>query len=168
VNKLPNSTSTGCAVARPHAKWWHRFCLSALLALLPICAAQPAEAADGFFQWLIPRPPAEKPMPYPPAPPPPANQLVPPPGESFTFPVRPDGQALFLNLENTVNLTDYLNRCYYNPYWEGEVWAPWDAFTIVEKSSRTMGTWPEYDQFSMLRIFNNWNKFIERYSGFGP
>lgn len=99
---------------------------------------------------------------------PPKDQLIAPPSEEVYFPVRPDGQALYLNLENTVNLTEYLNRSKYNHYDEGEVWAPFDDFTLVEKASRTMGNWPQYWEFSQLRILNNWHRFFERGSGFGP
>lgn len=105
---------------------------------------------------------------YPAAPAPPHDKLVPPPGENQYFFTRPDGQPFLLNIENTVNLTDYLNRFYYNPSWDGEVWAPVDFYTFPERASRTMASWPEYSEFGELRVLNRVHRFIERASGFGP
>lgn len=84
------------------------------------------------------------------------------------FPVRFDDQPLYLMQNTTVNLTETLNRFYLDPHWRGEVWSPFEQFSIVEKMQRNMATWKEYDEFSELRIWNRWHKFWERASGFGP
>ncbi len=98
----------------------------------------------------------------------PKGELVSPPGEEMYFPVREDGQDYIVNLDSTVNMTQALNEFYYDPKWRGEVWAPFDQYTLLERASRRMGTWKEYDEFSELRIMNKWHKFWERASGFGP
>ena len=108
------------------------------------------------------------PMIYPPAPLPVRDKLVTPPQENPYFPVRPDGQPFVLNVDKTVNLTGPLNEFYYNPKWRGEVWSPFDQFEDIERATRLMATWREYDEFSQLRVFNGWHKFWEKYSGFGP
>lgn len=105
---------------------------------------------------------------YPSAPKPTHDKLVPPPGEEHYYPIRADGQPFVLNIENTINLTDYLNRFYYNPSWDGEVWAPADFYTFAERATRTMASWPEYSEFGELRVLNRVHRFIERASGFGP
>ncbi|MBX3138559.1 hypothetical protein KF707_20185 [Candidatus Obscuribacterales bacterium] len=94
--------------------------------------------------------------------------LVTPPGEANTFPVRDDGQDFILNVDTTVNLTTALNKFYYDPKWRGEVWQPFDQVTLIERQTRLMSTWKEYDEFSELRKFNIIHKFFERASGFGP
>lgn len=94
--------------------------------------------------------------------------LVPPPAENAYFPVREDGQPYMLNVDTSVNLTTALNRFYYDPKWRGEVWSPYDQVSAIERATRLMSTWKEYDEFSELRIFNKWHKFWERASGFGP
>jgi hypothetical protein len=136
--------------------------------MLSLGSVSPAMAQFGLLKKLIPPPPPEETMTLPKAPEPPRDQLIPPPSEELFFPIRPDGQPLYLNHENTVNLTEYLNRMKYNRYDEGEMWAPFDDYTVVEKGSRTMGCWPQYWEFSQLRILNNWHRFFERSSGFGP
>lgn len=108
------------------------------------------------------------PGPYPPAPTPPPGHLVPPPSLNPYFYVRPDGQPYFLVQDATVNLTDALNRYYWNPDIEGEVWAPVDFCTTMEKSSRMMATWPDYDEFSWIRRLNKVHKKLERFAGYGP
>lgn len=104
----------------------------------------------------------------PPAPRPAPDNVVTPPGEEAYFPVRPDGQPFLLNIDNSVNLTDAINGFYYDPKWRGEVWAPFDQISLIERATRKMATWPEYDQANQYRKFNHVNKFFERYSGFGP
>lgn len=104
----------------------------------------------------------------PKAPRPSPDNLVPPPGEEAYFPVRPDGQPFLLNIDSTVNLTDALSGFYYDPKWRGEVWAPFDQVSLIEKETRKMSTWPEYDEANQFRILNGINKFLERLSGFGP
>lgn len=94
--------------------------------------------------------------------------MVTPPGEANTFPVRDDGQDFILNVDTTVNLTTALNKFYYDPKWRGEVWQPFDQVTLIERQTRLMSTWKEYDEFSELRKFNIIHKFFERASGFGP
>lgn len=94
--------------------------------------------------------------------------LVTPPGEGATFPVRDDGQDFILNVDTTVNLTTALNKFYYDLKWRGEVWQPFDQVSLIERQTRLMSTWKEYDEFSELRKFNIIHKFFERASGFGP
>lgn len=96
------------------------------------------------------------------------ERLIPPPQEMRYFPVRADGQPFVLDIDTTVNFTDSLNRFYYDPKWRGEVWAPFNQWSIAERATRLMATWPEYDEFSQYRKLNKVNKFFERYSGFGP
>lgn len=98
----------------------------------------------------------------------PRGGLVTPPGEGATFPVRDDGQNFVLNVDTTVNLTTALNKFYYDLKWRGEVWAPFDQVSLIERQTRLMSTWKEYDEFSELRKFNIIHKFFERASGFGP
>lgn len=98
----------------------------------------------------------------------PVDIVVTPPGEEAYFPVRPDGQPFLVNIDTTVNLTDKINGFYYDPKFRGEVWAPFDQVSLIERATRMMATWPEYDQFSILRKFNGVHKFFEKYSGFGP
>ncbi len=96
------------------------------------------------------------------------DKLVPPPGEEVYYPVRMDGQPFVLNVDRTVNLTDALNRFYYDPRWRGEVWVPFDQVGTIERATRLMATWREYNEFSTFRIFNRVNQFFERWSGYGP
>ncbi len=84
------------------------------------------------------------------------------------YPVRMDGQPYVLNVDRTVNLTDALNRFYYDPRWRGEVWVPFDQISTIERATRLMSTWREYNEFSTFRILNKVNIFFERWSGFGP
>jgi hypothetical protein len=99
---------------------------------------------------------------------PPEDLIVTPPGEEAYFPVRPDGQPFLVNIDTTINLTDRISGFYYDPKWRGEVWAPFDQVSLIERATRLMATWPEYDQFSTLRKLNSVHKFFEKYSGFGP
>lgn len=107
-------------------------------------------------------------MAYPDAPLPNRDRLVAPPGENAYFPARPDGQPYILNVDSTVNLTRALNEFYYNPKWRGEVWTPFDQFDQIERATRLMGTYREYDEFSVLRVLNGVNKWFEKWSGYGP
>lgn len=90
------------------------------------------------------------------------------PGEVSQFPTNADGSPFVLDIDTTVNFTDALNRFYYDPKWRGEVWVPFNQWTVVERATRLMSTWPEYDEFSQYRKLNHVHKFFERYSGFGP
>ena len=90
------------------------------------------------------------------------------PGETHFFPTNPDGTPFVLDIDTTINFTDSLNRFYYDPKWRGEVWVPFNQWTIAERATRLMSTWPEYDEFSQYRKLNHVHKFFERYSGFGP
>lgn len=96
------------------------------------------------------------------------DKLIAPPGENPYFPVRTDGQPYILNMDTTVNLTDALNRYYYNPRWRGEVWTPFDQVDQIEKATRLMSTWFEYDQENIYRKGDPVAKWFERLSGFGP
>lgn len=105
---------------------------------------------------------------YPPAPMPNPDRLVVPPQEQQFFPIRPDGQPFVLNQDVTVNLTDSLNRYYYNPHWRGEDWGPFNQYWIIERTVLMMPTYREYDEFSVFKVGNGFHKFFERYSGYGP
>jgi hypothetical protein len=105
---------------------------------------------------------------YPKAPMPPAGKIVVPPQESPFFPLRPDGQAFVLDIDSTVNQTDALNRFYYDPSWRGEVWQPYDSYTLAEKGVRLMTTWPQYDAATQSRKFTRIHQWFEKWSGFGP
>jgi len=94
--------------------------------------------------------------------------IVTPPGEEIYFPVRPDGQPFLVNIDTTINLTDRISGFYFDPKFRGEVWAPFDQVSLIERSTRLMSTWPEYDQFSIYRKLNSFHKFFEKYSGYGP
>lgn len=107
-------------------------------------------------------------IPMPPPPRPDRDKLIVPPGENAFFPIRADAQAYVLNVDRTVNLTDALNRLYYEPKWRGEVWTPFDQVDTIERATRLMGTWPEYNSANIYRLFTPVNLFFEKYSGFGP
>ncbi len=96
------------------------------------------------------------------------DRVIQMPGETHFFPTNPDGTPFVLDIDTTVNFTDSLNRFYYDPKWRGEVWVPFNQWTIAERATRLMATWPEYDEFSQYRKLNHVHKFFERYSGFGP
>jgi hypothetical protein len=96
------------------------------------------------------------------------EKLISPPGENPYYPVRSDGQPYILNVDTTVNLTAALNEFYWNPKWRGEVWSPFDLPETIERASRVMSTWPEYDSENMFRIGTRPAQWLERYSGYGP
>ena len=96
------------------------------------------------------------------------EKLISPPGENPYYPVRTDGQPFILNVDTTVNLTKTLNEFYWNPKWRGEVWSPFDLPETIERASRVMSTWPEYDSENMFRIGTKPSQWLERYSGYGP
>lgn len=104
----------------------------------------------------------------PPIAPPNKDKLITPPGEEIYFPIRSDGQPFVINIDRTVNLTDALNSFYFDPKWRGEVWVPFNQFEFIERASRLMSTWPEYDEANQFRKLNRVNKFFERWSGYGP
>jgi hypothetical protein len=114
------------------------------------------------------KPPYPSPLSRPEAPMPNPDVLIPPAGETKFFPMRSDGQAYFLNIDNTVNVTDALNHCYFDPHFRAEVWGPYSNTFIVERMVTLCQLWPDYDEFSILRRMNNWHKFWEKYSGYGP
>jgi len=127
-----------------------------------------AVARDDIPDRLFPGQTVPDQLPQPPSAVPDKDLLVPPPQELKYFPIRKDGQPYVLVLDSSVNLTDAMNRFYYDPDWRGEVWSPLDLYTIVEKAQRLMGTWPEYNAANQFRIFSKVNQKIERWSGFGP
>jgi hypothetical protein len=96
------------------------------------------------------------------------DRLVPPPMEETFFPTNFDGQAKVLNIDSTVNMTIAINQFYYNPKWRGEYWVPFDQVDLIERASRLMSTWKEYDEANQYKVLNRVNIFFERYSGFGP
>ncbi len=122
----------------------------------------PSSAIDlprGWFGKKLPPEPAAAPS---------TDALVPPPGEDQYFPIRADGQPYLLDIDNTVNLTDALNRFYFDPKWRGEIWTPYKDYTIVERAARMMSTWPDYDQMNLYHRGNHVSKFLEKWSGYGP
>ena len=96
------------------------------------------------------------------------GRLIPPPMEETFFPTNFDGQARVLNIDTTVNLTVAINQFYYNPKWRGEVWTPFDQVDLIERTTRLMSTWKDYNEANQFHLFNGVNVFFERYSGFGP
>jgi hypothetical protein len=96
------------------------------------------------------------------------DKLISPPGEEPYYPVRNDGQPFVLNIDQTVNFTRAINQFIWNPRIEGEVWTPFDQPELIERASRLMTTWPEYDEANIYRSFTRVNKYLERMSGFGP
>ena len=96
------------------------------------------------------------------------TKLVQPPMEETFFPMNFDGQARVDNIDTTVNLTVAINQFYYNPKWRGEVWTPFDQVELIERASRLMSTWKEYNEANQYRVLNGVNVFFERFSGFGP
>ena len=96
------------------------------------------------------------------------DKLISPPGENPYYPVRADGQPFILNVDTTVNLTAALNEFYWNPKWRGEVWSPFDLPETIERATRLLSTWPEYNSENMFRIGTKPAIWLERYSGYGP
>jgi hypothetical protein len=140
-----------------------RICICSLL----LCGglglnAQPAHA--GFFSHIFGKNRDRLPAPHAIA----RGGRVTPPGEGQYLPIREDGQDYILNVDTTVNLTTSLNKFYYDLKWRGEVWGPFDQVSLIERQTRLMSTWKEYDEFSELRKLNIIHKFFERASGFGP
>lgn len=157
-------------IAATVAKQQRRLGLLIALGAVAIACITPGRADDAPFKAIPNHLFLAKKVPilYPPAPAGNRDRLITPPGENQYFPVRADGQPYVLNIDRTVNLTAALNQFYYNPKWRGEVWTPFDQIDSIERATRIMGTWREYDEFSELRIFNGFHKFFEKYSGFGP
>lgn len=138
-----------------------------LISLVSLCTALTVttqKAHAGFFSHLFGRKYTALAEPHAV----PKGGVILPPGEGFTYPVRDDGQNYVLNVDTTVNLTTALNKFYYDPKWRGEVWGPFDQVSLIERQTRLMSTWKEYDEFSQLRKLNIIHKFFERASGFGP
>ena len=94
--------------------------------------------------------------------------MVLPPGEEQYFPTRADNQPYGLREDTTVNLTGTLSAFYFNPQWRGEVWSPFDNFTIAERATRQLATWREYNEMSYFRVLNGVNYTLERWTGYGP
>lgn len=132
-------------------------------ACAPVSSAVQGTEAPTLIAWgkkaTLMEPPAAEPSP---------DNLVPPPGEEAYFPVRPDGQPFLLNIDSTVNLTEALSGFYFDPKWRGENWAPFNQIWLIERATRNMATWKEYDKFSQIDIFGGVNRTLEKYSGFGP
>lgn len=105
---------------------------------------------------------------YPDAAGPDPNHFVNSPAENTYFFARPDGQPVMYLTDETCNMTEWMNRYYYDPNWRGEVWAPFDNFTLAEKGVRLMGTWPAYHAATQFRFWTGWHTFWERWSGYGP
>lgn len=105
---------------------------------------------------------------YPDAPGPDPNHFVNAPSENNVFYARSDGQPVMGITDMTVNMTEAMNRLYYDPNWRGEVWAPFDTYTLVEKGTRLMSTWPEYHAATQWRFWTGWHTFWEKWTGYGP
>jgi hypothetical protein len=140
-------------------------CLAVLPPLLaPSADARKPRTFNDIPDRLFAANPDKKSMPDAP----PTNRLVRPPSENPYYQLRFDDQPYYLMQDITVNYTEILNSFYLDPAWRGEIWAPYEQFSIVEKGSRLMPTYLEYDEFSEARICNRWHKFWERASGYGP
>ena len=126
-----------------------------------------AEARNSLWQKIFGPTPVGPPE-YPHAPPAPKDNLVPPPSMNQYFFTRTDGQPYYLNIDSTANMTDAINRFYFNIGMEGEQWAPADFNSTLERSSRLMATWQDYDQMNWWHQLNGVSRFLERASGFGP
>jgi hypothetical protein len=96
------------------------------------------------------------------------DYLVTPPGENQYFFLGAQGTPYYLNIDETVNWTDALNRTYFNPRWRGEDWTPLPFYWIVERQCRLLSSWDEYNEFSIYHVGNKFHQFFEKYSGFGP
>jgi hypothetical protein len=145
------------------------FALSlAVLTLVAFTDGAMAKKSDEIPDYLFIGKKVPNKLPMPAAPSPDRAKMITPPGEESYFPVRADGQPYILNIDRTVNLTEALNRLYYNPKWRGEEWTPFDQVDNIERAQRLMGTWKEYDEANIYRVFTPVNKFFEKYSGFGP
>ena len=105
---------------------------------------------------------------YPEAPGPNPDHLITPPQENSYFNMRPDCQAFRLQIDFCDNYTDFLNRHYYDPHWDGMQWCPWDVVSTIEKQSRSMACWTEYNNQNVYGVCNGWARFWEVYSGYGP
>lgn len=154
--------------SRTHVKKRFSALALSILAVFAFAGGGAAKSKDEIPEYLFIGKKVPNKIPMPPAPSPDRDKLVPPPGEQQYFPVRPDGQPYILNIDRTVNLTEALNRTYYNPKWRGEEWTPFDHVENIERACRLMGTWREYDEANIYRVFTPVNKFFEKYSGFGP
>lgn len=97
-----------------------------------------------------------------------AGKLIPPPGETQYFPVRADGQDYILNIDQSINLTDFLNRIEYNTAFGGEVWSPFDHYSLIRRAERLMALYPDFNEAVVYRRLNGVNRWFERKSGFGP
>ncbi len=136
--------------------------------ILPVVAALTAFCAlTADARWPYSDQPVSS-MTYPEAPMPPPGTLITPPGENIFFPMRHDGQPFILQIDETVNMTDHLNRMYYDPAWRGEVWQPFQCYELVEKGVRLLPDWPAYDAATQCRHLTKVHQFFEKWSGFGP
>ena len=52
--------------------------------------------------------------------------------------------------------------------WRGYEWSPYPTYWIVERESRMMFLWPDYDEQNIYGLGNRWCKFLEKFSGYGP
>jgi hypothetical protein len=95
----------------------YRLLTLAVAGSLLLGLATPVTAKPHRFRILSPSPVIS----YP-AVPVPTDRLLPPPQENRYFPMRVDGQAFMLDIDNTINVTDILNRTYFDPDWTGLVW----------------------------------------------
>ena len=136
----------------------------AALAMFTTCSGASADPAQkmladysGYQPLTMPAAPATNP-----------DQVIVPPGENNFMELGSYGQAYYLNVDSTVNWTDVLNRSYFNPHWRGETWTPTPLYWIVERQSRLLSEWREYNEQNIYHVGNKWCQFLERFSGFGP
>ncbi len=141
----------------------YRLLVATAVAVLSFNISASAQAADLSGDSLL-----ASNITYPDATMPSPDRLIPAPGENSYFPMRHDGQPFILDIDNTINLTEPLNRFYYDPNWRGEVWGPFNCYSVGERAVRMMPTWPAYDAATYSRKLTGVHKFFEKWSGFGP
>jgi hypothetical protein len=112
--------------------------------------------------------PASTVLTYPEAPMPNPDVLIPPPHQIEVMPSRADGQRFQIYADQTVNLTDAMNRYSYNPASRGLNIVPFEDYWVSERITRLMALWTDYDEFSLLHHWNGFHKFFEKWSGYGP
>jgi hypothetical protein len=144
------------------------FAAFSLAALAVSLLSTTADARDTIPDRLFKGKNAPYRLPEPAAPLPGPNNIVPPPGEDPYYAIRADGQPFVLNIDTTVNMTDWANHYYFDPHWRGENWTPFNSFELVERLVRRMALWQDYDQQTEGRVGNHIAKFFEKWTGYGP
>jgi len=153
---------------QPKLLHWNLLKVLCLVACLSGAQMSSARTHDNIPDQVYPGTTRPYQLPYPVGRAQPPGSPIPPPGEEHFFPIREDGQMFMLNVPIETNLTDRLNRFYFDPGWRGEVWTPFDTMTVAERQVYSMGTWKDYNEFSHLRKFNRFHYTMERWTGYGP